>query len=212
MKLVWRNNIHLVPYDEALKEMERIVDCIISGESNHTIWFLEHPDIYTSGSSAKPESLLDSKKFPVYHTGRGGDYTYHGPGQRIVYFMLDLKKIFAPNLPDLKQYIYKLEQVIIETLQDLGIESDRRDGRIGVWVETISGEKKIAAIGVRVRKWVSYHGIAINIKPNLDNFRGIIPCGISEYGVTSLQELGKDVEFEDFDEIMKSKIKKVFGV
>ena len=212
MKIIWKKDTNLIAYNEAIDSMERIVEGIILGDRQQTIWFLEHPEIYTAGSSAKLESLLEPKRFPVYETGRGGDYTYHGPGQRVIYLMLDLKKIFAPSLPDLKKYINDLEQVIIDALAEFGIVGERRLGRIGIWVMTDAGEKKIAAIGVRVRKWVAYHGIAVNISPNLESFSGIVPCGISDYGVTSLKELGKDVEIDYFDEIIKSKIKEIFHI
>lgn len=212
MRITWKKDTQLVDYDEALSEMERIVNGITLNLEQQTIWFLEHPDIYTGGSSANKDSLLDPRKFPVYETGRGGDYTYHGPGQRVIYLMLDLKKIFAPHEPDLRKYIYYLEQIIIDSLKEVGISGERREGRIGIWVHTKNGEKKIAAIGVRVRKWVTYHGIAININPNLSNFDGIVPCGISEYGVTSIQDLGKNVDMEYFDNIIKSKIKNILKV
>lgn len=212
MRITWKKDTRLIDYDEALSEMERVVGNIILGQDHQTIWFLEHPDIYTAGTSANKDSLLDPKKFPVYETGRGGGYTYHGPGQCVVYFMLDLKKIFAPHEPDLRKYIYYLEQIIIESLKEISISGERRDGRVGIWVETEKGEKKIAAIGVRVRKWVTYHGIAININPNLNNFEGIVPCGISEYGVTSVSDLGNNLGIERFDNIIKSKIKKVLKI
>jgi len=212
MSITWKKHTKLLDYDKALSEMEGAVDNIILGLEQQTIWFLEHPDIYTAGTSANKGSLLDPKKFPVYETGRGGDYTYHGPGQRVIYLILDLKKIFAPHEPDLRKYIYYLEQIIIESLKEIGINGERREGRIGIWVETENGEKKIAAIGVRVRKWVTYHGIAININPNLNNFDGIVPCGISKYGVTSIKDLGKDVEIEYFDKVVKEKIKNILKI
>jgi len=208
MKIKWQKEAGFIEYDKAIAKMEEIVGGVVANTHSQTIWFLEHKDVYTAGSSANEKSLLEPNKFPVFATGRGGDYTYHGPGQRVIYLMLDLKKIFAPNPPDLRKYVYYLEQIIIDTLRDLKVNGERKEGRIGIWVTTKLGEKKIAAIGVRVRKWVAYHGIAINISPKLDNFRGIIPCGISEYGVTSFKDLGKDIEMDYFDKIIKDKIKK----
>lgn len=212
MKVIWKKSKDYEPYDTAVSEMESIVDKVVQGEEKQTIWFLEHNDVYTAGTSADPSSLLDGKKFDIYKTGRGGDYTYHGPGQRVVYFILDLKKVFSPSDPDLRNYIKKLEQVIINALGKIGIKGERRENRIGIWVCTEKGEKKIAAIGVRVRKWVAYHGIAINIDTNLNNFKGIVPCGISDYGVTSIKDLGKDIEIDYFDEVMREEIKNIFNI
>lgn len=212
MKIKWRKESEPIDYDKAIEEMEIMVDGVVANTHDQTIWFLEHKDVYTGGTSSNNRSLLDRNKFPVFETGRGGDYTYHGPGQRVVYLMLDLKKIFAPGLPDLRKYIKYLEQIIIDTLEELGINGERREGRIGIWVQTKEGEKKIAAIGVRVRKWVAYHGIAININPILENFKGIVPCGISEYGVTSIKDLGKEVEMDYFDKTIKKKIEKVLKI
>ncbi len=212
MKVIWKKSDEYEPYVASVSYMESIVEEIVNGADKQTIWFLEHKDVYTAGTSADSGSLLDKKKFDVYKTGRGGDYTYHGPGQRVVYLMLDLKRIFAPSDPDLRGYIRKLEQVIINSLEKLGVKGERRENRVGIWVCTESGEKKIAAIGVRVRKWVAYHGIAINIDTNLSNFAGIVPCGISEYGVTSLKDLGKNVEMDYFDKIIKEEIKNIFNI
>ena len=212
MDIKWKKSKELIEYDKAIAQMENIVDGVVQDTHAQTIWFLEHKDVYTAGSSSNKKSLLDPKEIPVFSTGRGGDYTYHGPGQRVIYFILDLKKIFAPEAPDLRQYIKFLEQIIIDSLEVFGIKGERREGRIGIWVNTKLGEKKIAAIGVRVRKWVAYHGVAVNNNPNLKNFNGIIPCGISEYGVTSLKELGKDIEMDYFDEIIKDKIRKNLSI
>ncbi len=189
-----------VSYEEAISFMEKRVDGIIKGEEDEIIWLLEHPALYTSGTSAKRADLINQNAFPVYEAGRGGQYTYHGPGQRVVYIMWDLKKHFPK--PDLRVYVKFLENWIIRTLAHFKVEAFVREGRIGVWVDTNNGEKKIAAIGIRVRKWVAYHGISININPDLGHYNGIVPCGISDYGVTSLQDLGINVSMQEFDEIL----------
>jgi lipoyl(octanoyl) transferase len=201
-------NNNLQDYPEAIEIMEKRVADIIAGKEEELVWFTQHPPLYTSGSSANSEDLLDKNKFPVYQTGRGGQYTYHGPGQRVVYVMLNLKKRDAM---DIKAYIYNLEQWIINTLKVLGVESQRRQGRVGIWVVTGEREEKIAAIGIRVRKWVTYHGIALNINPDLSHFEGIVPCGISQYGVTSLEKLGINVSVQEVDEILKQEFNKIFS-
>jgi len=173
---------------------------------------LEHESVYTAGSSAKDSSLVDNKKFPVYKVGRGGDYTYHGPGQIVVYLVINLKKIFAPEEPDLKKYIYKLEEIIIRTLAQFEIRAKRKEGMVGVWVNINGKDKKIAAVGVRVRKWVAYHGISINFNTDLVNFSGIIPCGIRGYGVTSIDECKKNVDKDQFILNLKDNISKVLEV
>ena len=195
-----------VPYEEALGFMEARVADIIAGQAGPCIWFLEHPPLYTAGTSAKPEGLIDKDKFPVYMTGRGGEYTYHGPGQLVAYVMADLKQLFAPNPPDLKAYIARLEAWIITTLAEFGINAFIKEGMIGVWVENDQGKhEKIAAIGVRVKKWVAFHGICLNVQPNLDDYQGIVPCGINEFGVTSLEKLGKQVTMAEVREVMRDK-------
>ena len=211
-KNIWKIEDKLIPYERALHHMEDMVDKVIAGEEGGLIWFLEHENVYTAGSSAKDSSLLDDKKFPVYKVGRGGDYTYHGPGQTIVYFVLDLKQIFAPKEPDLKKYVYYLEEIIIQTLADFDIVAMRKKDMIGVWVTLNGQDKKIAAIGVRVRKWVAYHGLAINFDPDLQNFSGIIPCGIENYGVTSVKECNAAVSKEKFIYSLKVKINKILKV
>lgn len=210
----------LIPYEAALAEMEARVAAIRAGEADEMIWLLEHPPLYTAGTSAKVEDLLDPR-FPVYQAGRGGEYTYHGPGQRVAYVMLDLKK--RQQVPDIKKYVWQLEEWIIRALALLGVTGERRAGRIGIWVQPspegsgVTGqaggaEKKIAAIGVRVRRWVAYHGIAINVQPDLSHFGGIVPCGISEYGVTSLADvLGRDVALAEIDEALRASWDDVFG-
>ncbi len=189
-----------VEYKEAHVHMENRVNGIIAGRENEEIWLLEHEPVYTAGTSAKSEELINNKGFPVFNVGRGGRYTYHGPGQRICYLMLDLKKHYLK--PDLRKFVCEIEQSVIDTLADIGVESFRREGRIGIWCfDKENNEKKIAAIGIRVRKWVSFHGLSVNINPNLEHFKGIVPCGISEYGVTSLKELGINISPYEFDEI-----------
>lgn len=192
----------LVDYDSALSEMEARVAGIRAGNADELVWFLEHPPLYTAGTSAKEGDLLDSR-FPVYKTGRGGQYTYHGPGQRVGYVMLDLKA--RQRVPDIKKYVWQLEEWIIRSLADFDIAGERREGRVGIWVITPKGgEAKIAAIGVRVRHWVTYHGISINVDPDLSHFGGIVPCGISEFGVTSMKEmLGREVPMAELDEALR---------
>ena len=191
-----------VVYTEAIDYMEKIVNCVINGKDASMLWFLEHPSIYTMGSSAKKEDVMDVK-FPIYHTSRGGQVTYHGPGQRIVYLVLDLHKLFFPREPDISAYIRLLEQSIIDVMAILGFEGKRLKGYPGVWIDINGSMKKIAAIGVKIKRWVCYHGIAININPTLEHFNGIIPCGIKEYGVTSLNALGATIKVQDFDRIYK---------
>ena len=199
----------LISYLDSLEEMKKRVDLIKSNKAEELIWFLEHEDVYTAGTSAKEEDLLEAK-FPVFKVGRGGQYTYHGPGQRVVYFMLDLKKQFFPNKPDIRKFIFNLEQIIIDSLSELNIDSFRREDRIGIWVKKGISEAKIAAIGIRISSWISFHGIAINISPDLKNFDGIVPCGISNYGVTSLQKIGGNIPIEKFDKILQQNIEKFF--
>lgn len=195
-----------VEYSEALEHMERRVEAIIAGRESEEIWLLEHKPVYTAGTSAKKEELLNNRGFPVFNVGRGGRYTYHGPGQRICYLMLDLKKHYPG--PDLRKFVCEIERSVIDTLADIGVESFRREGRIGIWCfDKENNEKKIAAIGIRVRKWVSFHGLSVNISPNLEHFKGIVPCGISEYGVTSLKELGINISPFEFDEIFLRNLK-----
>jgi lipoyl(octanoyl) transferase len=208
-KIQWKKSEGLISYEEALEFMETRVNQIIEGKEEEVIWFLEHDDIYTAGTSASKAELL-SNEFPIYESGRGGKYTYHGPGQRIVYFILNLKRLFKQ--PDLRQYIYLLEEIIIETLREWNIDSFRRSGRVGIWVEKNNIEKKIAAIGIRIRKWVSFHGIAVNIHPNLDNYSGIVPCGIKEYGITSLADLGINCDLKQFDQALEINIKKFLDI
>lgn len=205
----WHTIEGLTDYTYAINEMEDVVNGIINGTQNDTIWLLEHPPIYTVGSSAEEGDLLDvSNEFPIYNAGRGGKHTYHGPGQRVIYLMLSIKKIF--NQPDLKKYVYMLEELVIRSLKRFGINSLRREGRVGIWVVGNGTESKIASIGIRVRKWVAYHGIAVNINPDLSHFNAIVPCGIKEFGVTSMSAQGKNISLEDFDIVFKEEFKKLF--
>ncbi|PKR49117.1 lipoyl(octanoyl) transferase LipB [Thalassospira povalilytica] len=205
--LEWRTTSELVSYPEALAEMEARAEAIHAGEANELVWFLEHPPLYTAGTSAHQEDLVDPDRFPVYDAGRGGQYTYHGPGQRTVYLMLDLKN----RGRDVRAYVHNLEEWVIRTLALLGVKGERRDGRVGIWVVRADGrEDKIAAIGVRVRRWVTFHGIAINLAPDLSHFGGIVPCGISDHGVTSLADLGVDITMGELDRLLKQTFTEVF--
>ena len=198
MKLLhpeWLVSPDLVPYSKALAAMEARVEAILNGEKPEQIWLLEHPALYTAGTSAQGDELRDSARFPVFQTGRGGRYTYHGPGQRVVYALIDLRS----RGKDLRAYICRLEEWLIRVLADFGIRGERREGRVGIWVVHKGHEEKIAAIGVRVRRWVAYHGVALNVQPDLTHFSGIIPCGIAEFGVTSLHALGVQARMEQVD-------------
>jgi len=197
----------LVEYEEAIRFMEQRVADIRLHKNPEMLWLLEHPPLYTAGSSATLADLLDAGGLPVYQTGRGGQYTYHGPGQRIAYFMLDLKKRGG----DIRVFVKQLEQCVIETLHYFGIKGEIREGRVGVWVKTGTTESKIAAIGIRVKSWVTYHGVAINIDPDLRYYNGIIPCGIKEYGVTSLAKLGVNSTMQAFDEQFMRCFREIFG-
>jgi lipoyl(octanoyl) transferase len=206
----WRISDQPVEYAPAVAEMEARVAAIRAGEMRETVWLLEHPPLYTAGTSARPEDLLDPERFPVHRTGRGGQFTYHGPGQRVAYVMLDLKRRGG----DVRAFVRDLEQWVIETLASFNIKGERRADRIGIWVDRGGGrEDKIAAIGVRVRRWVSYHGIAINLEPELSHFEGIVPCGIAQrnYGVTSLADLGIPATMPELDGALRAGFRKVFG-
>jgi lipoyl(octanoyl) transferase len=262
----WKVAPGLVPYAEAVAFMEARVQQIAAGEAAPLIWLVEHPPLYTAGVSAKAADLLDGERFPVFPTNRGGQYTYHGPGQRIVYAMLDLKQLAGEGAPDLRVFIRTLENWVIATLAQFGVQAERREGRVGLWVTPVpplllgegggegsavaeggaenerdstavpalipsfsQGEKgsldflpllksalpmreaKIAAIGIRVHKWISYHGISINLNPNLEHFAGIVPCGIREHDVTSLWALGKTITLEELDKALAASFESVFG-
>ncbi len=254
----WKISDSLIPYPDALAFMETRVAAIRAGEAEECIWLLEHPPLYTAGTSARSEDLLETERFDVFETGRGGQYTYHGPGQRIAYVMLDLKKRAEAlgQAPDLRVFVKQLEAWIIATLAEFDVEGFTRDDRIGVWVQQDSGigdqgsaemthhagsqatsadvashelrqqvssreavaqrgneqkESKIAALGIRVKHWVTYHGIAINLNPDLSHFNGIVPCGISHYGVTSLHALGIEASMAQFDQALSNQFIRVFG-
>ncbi|MBN9601489.1 MAG: lipoyl(octanoyl) transferase LipB [Afipia felis] len=208
----WRVTDSLVDYEEALAIMEARAAAIAEGTAPELVWLLEHPPLYTSGTSARPGDLVDAR-FPVFATGRGGQFTYHGPGQRVVYLMLDLKR----RRPDVRAYVASLEQLIIATLAAFNVRGERREDRVGVWVKRPDKgdgyEDKIAAIGVRLKRWVSMHGIAINVEPELSHFTGIVPCGIEDprYGVTSLADLGLPVTMHDVDIALRQAFEDVFG-
>ena len=203
----WQISKIPLDYNAAIAEMERRVAAIRDGAEPELVWLLEHPPLYTAGTSARAEDLLDPRYLPVHHTGRGGRYTYHGPGQRIAYVMLDL----ARRGRDVRCHVHRLEEWMIRTLARFDVHGERRDGRVGVWVARPGrGEDKIAAIGVRVRRWVSYHGVALNIDPELAHYRGIIPCGIAEHGVTSLAALGVGPTMAEVDDALHAAFREVF--
>jgi len=188
-----------VAYPEGVAAMETRVEGILAGTASELIWLVQHPPLYTGGTSADAAELKDATRFPVYETGRGGRYTYHGPGQRVIYAMVDLRE----RGKDLRRHVWRLEEWVIRTLADFGIAAERREGRIGLWVTTNGTEEKIAAIGVRVRKWVAYHGLALNIDPDLSHFSGIVPCGIDQFGVTSMKKLGVAATMAEVDAAFK---------
>ena len=204
----WRISDGPVPYDEALATMETRIADIRAGRAGELIWLLEHPPLYTAGTSSKPQDLLQPLRLPVHAAGRGGQYTYHGPGQRVAYAMLDLRQ----RRQDVRRYVADLEDWIIRTLARFNVRGERRDGRVGVWVIREGGrEDKIAAIGVRIRHWVSFHGISINVEPDLTHYAGIVPCGIAGHGVTSLVDLGLPVTMTDLDMALAETFEEVFG-
>ena len=202
----WQVEKDPVAYDHAVSFMENRVQMIRECGANDLVWLLEHPPLYTAGTSANAKDLLDPA-FPVYATGRGGQYTYHGPGQRIAYVMMDLQK----RSSDLRRYICDLEEWIILALKHFDVQGERRTGRIGIWVRIKDSEAKIAAVGVRVRKWVTYHGVSINLNPDLSHYNGIVPCGIRDYGVTSLHDLGIKVPMPALDDALRGSWKAVFA-
>jgi lipoyl(octanoyl) transferase len=208
----WRISAAPVPYPEAVAAMEARVAAIAEGEALELVWLLQHPPLYTAGTSGKEADLLDAR-FPLFSTGRGGQLTYHGPGQRVAYVMLDLKR----RRPDVRAYVAGLEQWIIQALSPFNVQGERREDRVGVWVarpdKGRDHEDKIAAIGVRLRRWVSFHGISINVEPDLTHFQAIVPCGVADprYGVTSLADLGLPVTMDDFDVALRQAFAEVFG-
>jgi lipoyl(octanoyl) transferase len=203
--LEWKYSHEPEAYPDAVALMEARAASIANGGAPELVWLLEHPPIYTAGTSAKPQDLL-VPRFPVYATGRGGQYTYHGPGQRVVYVMLDLKQ----RETDVRSFVRQLEDWLIRTLARFNVRGERREGRVGIWVAQGGREEKIAAIGVRIRRWVTFHGVSINVDPDLGHFAGIVPCGIHEYGVTSLVALGLPVTMQDVDVALRSAFDEVF--
>ena len=197
-----------VAYPDAVAAMEERVAAILAHETPEQVWLLEHPPLYTAGTSAQSDDLLDSLSLPVFKSGRGGQYTYHGPGQRVAYVMLDLA---ARGRMDLRCFVRDLEQWLIGTLAEFGVVGVCREGRVGIWVETDGGEAKIAAIGVRVRRWVTFHGVSLNVAPDLAHYRGIVACGIREHGVTSLAALGVEATMDDVDRALRRNFSSVFG-
>ena len=198
-EIEWQVTPGLTPYPEALAEMERRAEAIQRGEATELVWLLEHPPLYTAGTSADPAELFNPLGFPVYEAGRGGRYTYHGPGQRVGYLMLDL----ARRGRDVRRFVHALEGWLIDALARLGVEAFRADGRIGIWVRHGNTEAKVGAIGVRVRRWVTMHGFSVNIAPELSHFSGIVPCGIGAFPVSSLDEMGVSEGQERFDLALK---------
>jgi len=205
-----------MPYDEAVRAMEERAAAIAAGEADEAVWLVEHPPLYTAGTSAKPHDLTDPDRFPVYTANRGGQYTYHGPGQRVAYAMLDVGK----RGRDVRKFVAQMEAWVIATLAEFNVTGERRDGRVGVWVvrndkplnpDGTPAEDKIAAIGIRLRKWVSFHGLSINVEPDLSHFDGIVPCGIKAHGVTSLVDLGLPVTMDDVDLALRRSFDQVFG-
>ncbi len=206
--VAWRTSPGPVAYAEAVAAMEARVAAIRAGEARELVWLLEHPPLYTAGTSARAADLLDPHALPVFATGRGGQYTYHGPGQRIAYVMLDLK---ARRRADVRAYVHGLEAWLIATLARFGVQGETRQDRVGVWLAHAGAEAKIAAIGVRVRRWVTYHGVSLNVCPDLDHYRGIVACGVREHGVTSLAALGIDATMDDVDQALRDSFETVFG-
>lgn len=212
----WTITPGLTPYPQALAAMEARVEAMIAGEADELIWLLEHPPLYTAGTSARPADLLDPGRFPVYPARRGGEYTYHGPGQRVAYAMLDLNA----RGRDLRAYVWRLEEWVIRALAEFSVAAGRRPGRVGVWVarpdrpplaDGTPTDDKIAAIGVRIRRWVAFHGIAVNVEPDLSHYAGIVPCGIRGHGVTSLVDLGLPVAMPDLDLALQHSFPAAFG-
>jgi lipoyl(octanoyl) transferase len=213
---VWVRSAGLTAYDEAVARMEAMAEAIHAGAARECVWLVEHPPLYTGGTRAKVSDLIEPDRFPVHMTGRGGEYTYHGPGQRVAYVLLDLKR----RRQDVRAYVAALERWIISTLDAFNIRGEWRDDRVGVWVrrpekpplpDGSMREDKIAAIGIRIRKWVTFHGIAVNVDPDLTHFSGIVPCGVQGHGVTSLTDLGQPMAIEEFDAALLAAFAPIFG-
>jgi lipoyl(octanoyl) transferase len=205
----WAASTAPVPYPEAVAAMHERVEAILDGRAGELIWLLEHPPLYTAGVSAKPRDLLDPQRFPVFESERGGQFTYHGPGQRVAYVMLDLRA----RGRDVRLFVQTLEAWVIDALAELGVRGEIRPGRVGVWVARHDPprEDKIAALGVKLRRWVSFHGISLNVEPTLDHFAGIVPCGQTEHGVTSLADLGVRADMAAADHALKDSFQRLFG-
>jgi lipoyl(octanoyl) transferase len=207
----WRVARHPVPYEAAVATMESRAASIAEGRAPELVWLLEHPALYTAGTSARDEDLLDAARLPVFRTGRGGQFTYHGPGQRVAYVLLDLKR----RRPDVRAFVAALEEWVIRALLPFNVEGERRADRVGVWVrrpdKAMDAEDKIAAIGVRLRRWVSFHGISLNVEPDLSHYAGIVPCGVQGPGVTSLVNLGRPVTMDDADDALLAAFREIFG-
>jgi lipoyl(octanoyl) transferase len=203
----WAVSAAPVPYPDAVAAMHRRVEAILEGRAGELVWLLEHPPLYTAGVSAKPADLIDPERFPVFESERGGQFTYHGPGQRVAYVMLDLRE----RGRDVRKFVQSLEAWVIGALAEFNVRGEVRPGRVGVWVDRPEREDKIAAIGVKLRRWVSFHGISLNVEPELGHFSGIVPCGISEHGVTSLVDLGLPVTLDEADAALRLSFESVFG-
>lgn len=209
--VAWEITDRLVDYPDAVARMERLAAEIAAGSAPERVWLVEHPPIYTAGTSAEERDLIAPGRFPVHRTGRGGQYTYHGPRQRVAYVMLDLKR----RREDVRAFVAALEEWLIATLWNYHVRGERREDRVGVWVRRPDKgegvEDKIAAIGIRVRKWVTFHGISLNVDPDLDHFSGIVPCGVQKHGVTSLVDLGLPVTMPEVDMVLRDEFEKIFG-
>jgi lipoyl(octanoyl) transferase len=209
--VTWAIAEQAVPYPEAVAFMEARAAAIAAGQASELIWLLEHPPLYTAGTSARDDDLIDPERFPVFRSGRGGQFTYHGPGQRVAYVMLDLNR----RQPDIRRFVAALEQWLINTLAAFNIRGERREDRVGVWVRRPEkgegAEDKIAAIGIRLRRWVTFHGISLNVEPDLSHFAGIVPCGVSGHGVTSLVDLGHPVSMPEVDGALRAAFEPIFG-
>ena len=206
-EVTWAETFGPVAYPAGLAGMELHVAAIVAGHEPERVWLLEHPALYTAGTSAKAVDLVDATRFPVFETGRGGQYTYHGPGQRVAYVMLNLAKRGG----DVRAFVAALEQWLINTLAEFGVQGERREDRVGIWVRHGGGESKIAAIGIRVRKGITFHGLSLNVAPDLSHFDGIIPCGVFEHGVTSLAALGVGATMAEVDVALRQNFETVFG-
>ncbi|MCC6981813.1 MAG: lipoyl(octanoyl) transferase LipB [Bauldia sp.] len=206
----WRVSAGPTGYEDAVAGMEEAVGAVLAGGPER-VWLVEHPPLYTAGTSARPEDLLDPGRFPVHASGRGGQYTYHGPGQRVAYAMLDLQR----RGPDLRAFVASLEEWLIRTVAAFGVSAERREGRVGLWVRRPErgdgAEDKIAAIGIRVRRWVSFHGVALNVSPDLSHYDGIVPCGVRDQGVTSLADLGVKASMDEVDLVLRREFEALFG-